>query len=149
MDFERLIASLNNCIILESVIVIAIRNEINCAALFWSECAYRRWAFRRWVRHLTMGNASCVAIHEALYNHSHLTRALGKPHPFLFKQQLWLSIAYFTSLPSIIIMGPLVRCLTHLPQRTKVITITQCSLSVDSHHMSLRDIENTQYLDIP
>ncbi len=35
MDFERLIATLNNYIIVASVIVIAIRKSINCAALCW------------------------------------------------------------------------------------------------------------------
>ncbi len=33
MDFERLIATLNDYIIVPSVIVIAIRESINCAAL--------------------------------------------------------------------------------------------------------------------
>ncbi len=33
MDFERLIATLNDYIIVASVIVIAIRKSINCAAL--------------------------------------------------------------------------------------------------------------------
>ncbi len=33
MDFERLIAALNDYVIEASVIVIAIRNSINCAAL--------------------------------------------------------------------------------------------------------------------
>ncbi len=47
MNFERLIAALINCIIVASVIVIAIRNVINCAALckllqiFWTSLLTR------------------------------------------------------------------------------------------------------------
>ncbi len=36
MDFEQIIAALNDYIIVASVIVIAIRNLINCAALTYS-----------------------------------------------------------------------------------------------------------------
>ncbi len=96
------------------------------------------------MRHLTMETPLAWAFMKPYTNHAHQARALGKPS--LFKQQRWLSMAYFTALPSIRIMGPLVRCLTHLPQRTKVITITQCSRSVD---ISLWDIENAQYPGIP
>ncbi len=38
MDFERLIAALNDYVIVTSVIVIAIRNSINCAALSVGMC---------------------------------------------------------------------------------------------------------------
>ncbi len=53
-----------------------------------------------------MGNASCVVIRETLYNHAHRPALSGSPHLFLYKQQRWLSMAYFTALPSIRIMGP-------------------------------------------